>query len=245
MTTLAIQAAPAPGAEDPAGGDADFAAARRMMVLGQLTPNTVSDPLLLQAMGELPRERFVPPAMRHRAYADEAVPLGAAGTTGRAMMTPMALGRLIQLTAPQPGERALVLGAGTGYGAAVLARMGLDVIAVEEDAALVELGEQALEFALSGHRPVLRRADPSRGWPQGAPFRLILIEGGVERLPAGLWSQMGEGGRAAAIRQAISAGPVGVAALFRRIGGTVTETAGFDAVAPVIPAFRAAPGFVF
>lgn len=221
------------------GPDTDFAAARRLMVLGQLTPNTVSDPLLLQAMGELPRERFVPAAMCHRAYADEAVPL----PNGRAMMTPMALGRLIQSLAPQPGERALVLGAGTGYGAAVLARMDLDVVAIESDAELVALGRAALDLALTGHRPLLRQGDPLKGWPVGAPFRLILIEGGIERVPTGLWTQMGEGGRAAAIRQ--GRGPVGRAALFRRIGGTVTETAGFDAVAPVLPEFRAAPGFVF
>jgi protein-L-isoaspartate(D-aspartate) O-methyltransferase len=235
MTMLALQDQDAPGT--------DFAAARRMMVLGQLTPNQVSDPLLLQAMGEVPRELFVPPAARHRAYADEAVPLG----SGRAMMTPMAIGRLLQSLQPQPGERALVLGAGTGYGAAILARMDLDVVAIESDAALVALGKAALDFALAGHRPLLRQGDPLKGWPVGAPFRVILIEGGIERVPSELWAQMGEGGRAAAIRQggAPSGGRVGRAALFRRVGGTVTETAGFDAVAPVLPEFRAAPGFVF
>lgn len=219
--------------------EADFAQARRMMVLGQLTPNAVSDPLLLQAMGELPRERFVPAAMRHRAYADEAVPLG----SGRAMMTPMVLGRLIQLALPQPGERALVLGAGTGYGAAILARMDLDVVAIESDAELVALGKAALEAALAGHRPLLRQGDPRKGWPAGAPFRLILIEGAIERVPSEIWAQMGEGGRAVAVGQ--SGAPMGRAALFRRLGGTVTETAGFDAAAPLIPAFRAPAGFVF
>lgn len=229
----------APPDHDLAGAGTDFAAARRMMVLGQLTPNTVSDPLLLQAMGEVPRELFVPPAMRHRAYADEAVPL----PNGRAMMTPMVIGRLIQMLLPQPGERALVVGAGTGYGAAILARMDLDVVAIESDAELVALGKRAIDFALAGHRPLLREGDPLKGWPVGAPFRLILIEGGIERVPAELWTQMGEGGRAAAIRQ--GQGPVGRAALFRRVGGSVTETSGFDAVAPVLPEFRAAPGFVF
>ena len=228
------------GADD---AGTDFAEARRLMVLGQLTPNTVSDPLLLQAMGEVPRELFVPPAARHRAYADEAVPLG----NGRAMMTPMVIGRLIQALAPQPGERALVVGAGTGYGAAILARMDLDVVAIESDPALVALGKAALEIALSGHRPLLREGDPMKGWPVGAPFRLILIEGGIERVPVELWTQIAEGGRAAAIRQGDGprSGPVGRLALFRRIGGTVTETAGFDAVAPVLPDFRAAPRFVF
>jgi protein-L-isoaspartate(D-aspartate) O-methyltransferase len=146
MTMLALQDQDAPGT--------DFAAARRMMVLGQLTPNQVSDPLLLQAMGEVPRELFVPPAARHRAYADEAVPLG----SGRAMMTPMAIGRLLQSLQPQPGERALVLGAGTGYGAAILRGWDLEVTAIESDAALLALGAGGAGLRAAGTPAALRRA---------------------------------------------------------------------------------------
>lgn len=222
-----------------AGEDADFAEARRLMVLGQITPNAVSDPLLVQAMGEVPRERFVPPGMRHRAYADAPVPLGGE----RAMMNPMVLGRLLQALAPQPGERALVLGAGTGYGAAVLGRMGLDVTAIESDARLVELGRVALEVMRHEDEPNLKHANPIHGWPRGAPFRLILIEGSVARVPAEIWTQLSEGGRAATVVQGDS--PIGKATLFRRAGGTVTETVVFDAAAPRLPEFQGAAGFVF
>ena len=217
----------------------DHEAARRMMVLGQLTPNQVTDPLLLRAMGEVPRERFLPAALAARAYADESTPVA----PGRAMLQPMVLARLIQAMLPQPGERALVVGAGTGYGAAILAAMGLIVTAVEADPALVEAGTGALDLALPGNRPALHEGDPRQGWPAGAPYRIILVEGAVEQVPEALWTQLGEGGRAALVRA--MPGMKGRASVFRRAGGTVSEVPAFDAAAPLLPAFAAAPGFRF
>lgn len=222
----------------PLGAD-DAAEARRFMVLGQLTPNGVSDPLLLQAMGRLPRERFLPATSRHRAYADEAAPL----SPGRALLQPMTLGRLIQLAMPQPGERALVLAAGTGYGAAVLADMGLIVTAVEADATLVQAGHTALEFALPGNRPELHQADPTAGWTAGAPYRLVLAEGVVPALAPALLAQLAEGGRAVMLRR--RPGQVSRGVLLRRIGGSMTETESFDAAGPDLPGFGAASGFAF
>lgn len=210
-----------------------------MMVLGQLTPNQVTDPILLRAMGEIPRERFLPAALAARAYADESTPVA----PGRAMLQPMVLGRMIQALLPQPGERALVLGAGTGYGAAVLAAMGLVVTAVEADPALAEAAVHALDFALPANRPAMHVADPARGWPAGAPYRIILVEGAVEQLPDGLWTQLAEGGRAALVRA--RPGMKGRASVFRRAGGTVSEVPAFDAAAPLLPAFAAPAGFRF
>ena len=109
----------------------DYADARKRMVDGQLRPNRVTDPRVLDAMRELPREDFLPPRPRARAYADEDVPLPG----GRAMVAPMVIARLAQLAAVRPGDRALVVCAGTGYGAAVLARCGARVTALEADAA--------------------------------------------------------------------------------------------------------------
>lgn len=217
----------------------DFSRARRFMLDGQLTPNGITDPLLLGAMGEVPREAFVPPAQRYRAYADEAVPLGG----GRAMLAPMVLAKMIQLALPQPGERALVLAAGTGYGAAVLARMGLQVTAVESDASLAGASEQALDFGLHGNRPAMVTADPKAGLPAGAPFRIILIEGAVESVPPALASQLGEGGRLLVIRR--EPGQAGRILMLRKLGGGVTEVPGPDAAAPLLPDFAPAPGFVF
>jgi protein-L-isoaspartate(D-aspartate) O-methyltransferase len=217
--------------------DMDFARARRFMRDGQLTPNGVTDPLLLGAMDALPRELFLPPAMRHRAYADEAVPLG----EGRVLLAPMVLARLLQMALPQPGERALVLAAGPGYGAAVLARMGLKVLGIEAEPGLVAAARHAVDFALDANRPEIEQGDPAEGAPAGAPFRLILIEGAVEHVPAALFSQLGEGGRLVTIRR--QAGQVGRAVLYRRAGGAVSDIEGLDAAAPLLPAFSLAPHF--
>ena len=98
----------------------DFSAARTLMVDGQVRPNKVTDARVLAAMGSLPRERFVPADRTALAYSDEDVPLGG----GRYLVEPMVIARLVQIAAVRTGERALVVGAGTGYGAALLAACG-------------------------------------------------------------------------------------------------------------------------
>ena len=103
-----------------------FADARRNMVDSQIRPNRVTDPRILAAMRRLPRESFLPSAVRALAYADEDVPLG----NGRFMMEPMVLARLLQAAALIDQERVLVVGAGTGYGAAVIAACGCKVTAL-------------------------------------------------------------------------------------------------------------------
>lgn len=213
----------------PAGED--YSAQRRLMVLGQVTPNGVTDPLLIAAMREVPRETLVPEAMRPRAYADQAVPLGG----GRVLMIPMVFARLVQLLLPQPGERALVLGAGPGYGALVLARMGLLVTAVESDPKLAAIARAAFAEAPEGARPELVEANPAQGHPPGAPFRVILIEGGVARLPPAIPAQLAEGGRLAMLR--VDGGPVARAILARKAGGALGEHWAFEAAAPLLPGF--------
>ncbi|MBY0337943.1 MAG: methyltransferase domain-containing protein [Acetobacteraceae bacterium] len=211
----------------------DFAAARRFMVDGQVRPNAVTDPLLISALREVPREVFVPAALRSRAYADEMVTVA----PGRRMLTPMVLARLLQAALPQPGERALVLGAGTGYGAAILARMGAEVVAVEPDPGLADAGRAACAAALSGPRPDIVTADPSRGFPDGAPFALIVIEGAVQTLPEAVPAQLREAGRLVFLREVQE--PLSRAVLARRLGGAVSERVLFEAAAPVLPGFAA------
>lgn len=218
----------------------DFAEARRFMVDGQLRPNTVNDPLLLSAAREIPREVFAPPAHRFRAYADEMLPLPAA--PGRAMLAPMVVARLVQALLPQPGERALVLAANTGYGAALLARMGLSVTAVEAEGALADAARAALASALRENRPEVITADPARP-VQGAPFDVVLVEGAVQELPPEVANQLVEGGRMAFLREVKA--PLSRAVLAKRAGGSLSERVLFEAAAPVLPgAFSRAPGFV-
>lgn len=217
----------------------DFAEARHFMVDGQLRPNRVEDPRIVAAMRDLPRERFLPPTLAARAYADADVPLPG----GRAMLQPLVLARLVQLAAVRRGERALVLAAGTGFGAALLAAIGAGVTAVENDPALLALARAALPAAVAPGAVTLVEADPARGHAAGAPWDVVLVEGGVADIPRAIEEQLAEGGRIVAI--GLAGGPPGRAMLLRRTGGTVTRLQDFDAHAPMLPAFDRAPAFAF
>ena len=215
------------------------ASARKFMVDGQLRPNKVTDARLLAAMGRLPREAFVPAAARARAYADDAVPLPA----GRGMMAPMVLARLIQALAPALGEKALVVGAGSGYAAAVLAEMGLVVTALEQDRGLLEIAHPAMAAALPGARPGVVEGPIEAGHPAGAPYDVMLLDGAIHALPVGLQAQLAEGGRLAGVF--LDGGPVPAAMLGRKLQGRLFLTPIMDAAAPMLPGFAPAPGFVF
>src|SRR6478672_12063181 len=112
----------------------DFAAARAAMIDSQLRPQGVSDPAVLAAMGRIERESFLPSHTRPLAYVDRAVAIG----SGRFLVAPAVLGQLLTQMMPEPGQRALVVGAGTGYSAAVLIAAGLHVVALESDRELAE-----------------------------------------------------------------------------------------------------------
>src|SRR5207302_3337002 len=128
--------------------------AREAMVESQLRPQGVTDPAVLGAMGRIPREDFLPSHTRSLAYVDRAVAIG----EGRFLAAPAVLGQLLTQMAPERGERPLVVGAGTGYSAALLAAVGLEVVAVESAPELAgkarELGIEVIEAPLAaGHRP--------------------------------------------------------------------------------------------
>jgi protein-L-isoaspartate(D-aspartate) O-methyltransferase len=162
---------------------------RRAMVVGSLRTTGVSDPRVLAAMGAVPRERFVPPERIAVAYADNPVPLG----RGRELNSPLALGRMLTDLAPQANERALVIGAGTGYAAAVLSQLVAYVVAVEEDDQLAAIAHTRLaetEVKLV-HGPL------TEGFAPGAPYDVILIDGALEFVPDSLIGQLGELGRLA------------------------------------------------
>ena len=160
----------------------DFSLARRVMVENQLRPQGVTDRGVLTAMGKIERERFVPEKVRALAYFDRSLPIG----SGRSMMPPAALGRLLSEAAPQPGQRALVIGSGSGYSAAVLRQIGMDVVALEADEALASVATAAGIDTVVG--------ELAKGWPKGAPYALILLEGAVEEIPGTLGKQLAPGG---------------------------------------------------
>lgn len=219
----------------------DTALARKHMVDGQLRPNRVNDPRLVAAMLEIPRELFLPPGLAARAYTDEDVPLPG----GRALIEPMIIARLLQSLALRDGDRLLVVGAGTGYAAAVAAHAGARVTALEEDGALLAIARRTLpSFAPPGQASLVE-GPLAAGHPAAAPYDAILIEGEVPEVPAAIAAQLAEGGRLATVLAAASRGVSSRAVLGRRIGGTFSVTDAFDCATLPLPAFRREAGFVF
>jgi protein-L-isoaspartate(D-aspartate) O-methyltransferase len=169
----------------------NFEQMRRAMVASQLRTTGVSDPRVLAAMGAVPRERFVPSDKVAIAYSDTLVPLG----NGRDLNSPMSLGRLLSEAAPRPDERAMVVGAATGYAAAVLSRLVGSVVAVEEDPRLLEVARGAIA---AGAGVKLVEAPMIEGYAADAPYDFILIDGAVETVPDAIVGQLVDGGRLAA-----------------------------------------------
>ncbi|MCA3361040.1 MAG: protein-L-isoaspartate O-methyltransferase [Roseomonas sp.] len=217
----------------------DFARARRFMLDGQLRPNQVQDPRILAAFGELAREAFLPPDLAPRAYADADVPLPG----GRFLMQPMVMARLFQLAELRRGDRTLVLGAGCGYGAAILASMGANLTALENDPSLLGLAQSGLARCLPEASVRLLREDPAHPPAGLGPFDVIVIEGGVPSIPRPIETLLAEGGRLVALVTA--GGPPARARLVRHIGGSFTPRTAFEAHAAPLPAFQPSASFAF
>ena len=212
----------------------NFDQMRAAMIASQLRTTGTNDPRVLAAMGEVPRERFVPAARASLAYADALAPL----KPGRDFNSPMALGRLLTEAAPRPGERALVVGAATGYAAAVLARLVGRVVAVEDDA---ELAAEA-RAALAGSGVELVEAPRTEGCSDEAPYDLILIDGAVECVPDALVAQLADGGRLAT---GLLENGVTRLAIGRRAGEGFGMAAFADAAAAILPGFAKPRAFEF
>ena len=232
-----MPASPPPAAPRPRGDAALFAASRENMVNGQLTPARLRDPRIIGAMRELPRERFVPAAQVAVAYADRDVKLGG----GRVLMEPRIIARLIQLLVPLAGERAVVVGSGPGYGAALLAMLGLHVTAIEEDEGLLALAREATRGL--AHPIAFRQAPLAAGLPDLAPCPLVLVEGAVELIPPGVADLVAAGGRLATVLH--PPGEVGRGVLAERAGAGLRTWPHFDASTAVLPGFKAPPTFRF
>ena len=214
----------------------DTAAARRMMVDGQVRTADVTDPDLLAAMQAVPRELFVPPDLAAQAYRDGEISLG----RGRALLRPMVLAKLIQAANVRSGDHVLDVGCGAGYSSAVLSRLGASVVALEQDAELWRAAKEAL-IAADARQVQLVAGPLTAGWPAAAPFDVILFEGSTEIVPSVFGGQLKPQGRLAAI---LGSGP-GRAIIYRRIEGQLVGRSVFNAAAPVLPGFAAPATFVF
>lgn len=213
----------------------DFSIARTHMVDSQVRPNQVNDTRVIAAMRSLPREKFAPE--NTRPYADADIDLGG----GRYLLAPLTIAKLTQLVLAANPKTILVIGAGAGYGAAILAASGAAVTALEEDTNL-ETG------ALATYAQTVRRLTGKleNGDPRSAPYDAILIEGAVPAIPAHLATQLAPHGRLTTIlADPTGRTYLGHAVIAESRGQGFATAAKFDVTARIIPQFRAAPAFVF
>lgn len=212
--------------------------ARTHMIDSQLRPNKVTDARVLGAFAGIRREIFVPEHLRQVAYIDEDLPLGA----GRYLMEPMVAARLLQAAAVERGDTALIVGAGTGYEAALIAMLARNVVALEEDAELARRARAAfVEHSIASVN--LMEAPLAQGYRPRAPYDVILFGGAVAELPAEIASQLAEGGRLVVVVK--GGNGVGRATLATRAGGLLARRVIFDAATPLLPGFFPKPAFVF
>jgi len=206
------------------------------MVDGQLRTFGVTDRAILAAFAKIPREKFVEPSFASFAYLDRSVP--ALKGAGRLLIPPMTLARLIQAAEAQPGDKALEIASGSGYGAAIMAEIGASVIAVETAAA-----SEGLKALLGDESRVhIVIGDLAAGAPARQPYDIILLNGAFETIPDALLEQLAEGGRLVGVDASF---PAPKAALFERIGGATSRRTLFDASAPKLEAFQRRPQFAF
>ncbi len=217
----------------------DFAAARRIMVDSQIRTADVTDKRLLAAVLDLPRERFLPRRSAELAYLDLDVPVNEPGRPVRKVLKPAVLAKLLQTAAIIEQDRVLDVGCTTGYSSALLAALAGSVVALEEDA---ELARQAQQNCADNTRITVVNGPLVRGWPAGAPYDAIVIEGATELVPQELLSQLKDGGRLVCV---LGRGASGKAMLYRKLDGEVSGRPVFDAAAPLLPGFTRPEAFVF
>jgi protein-L-isoaspartate(D-aspartate) O-methyltransferase len=170
--------------------DQRFQEARRAMVFEQLVRRGIRDPRVLGAMGAVRRHELVDPALADEAYEDRPLPIG----FGQTISQPYMVARATELAAPRPEDRALEVGAGSGYQVAVLAELCAEVYASEIVPGLAARAAQKL--AALGYRNVtVESFDGSGGWPQHAPYDVIIVSAGAPRVPPLLADQLADGGR--------------------------------------------------
>lgn len=215
----------------------DFEAARRAFVAGQVRTNDVTDKRLQGALGDVPREEFVPRTSRGVAYAEADVEIA----PGRFLLEARDFSKLVQAARVRPGDVVLDVGCGTGYSSAVLSRLAETVIGLEADS---DLAKRATE-TLSAHgydNAVVVEGPLEKGAAKHGPYDAILLNGSVPDLPESLFTQLAEGGRMALI---LGNAAWGRAHLVEKRGGKPSRLSLFDAAAPALPGFAKAPVFEF
>ena len=216
----------------------DFAAARRIMVDSQIRPNDVTDPNIVAAFLSVAREAFVPASRKEVAYSEMQIET----SEGRALWRPRDFSKLLKAAEPASTDICLVIGAGAGYEAAILAELAETVIGLDEDEAVTNAATELL-VAQGTDRAVIVQGDLANGLADQGPFDLIFINGMVQTVPDAWTAQLAENGRLAVVVEDQKG--VGAARIYRRSGDTVSYRTVFEAVTPKFHAFDSEPGFSF
>ncbi len=176
--------------ESPTDQDDRQTALREKMVTGQIASRDITNQRVLGVMRRVPRHEFVPPPMRPFAYEDSPLLIGEDQTISQ----PYIVALMTQLADPQPGDKVLDIGTGSGYQAAVLAELVEQVYSVEIVESLANEARQRLE-KLGYQNIQVRHGDGYRGWPAHAPFDLIIVAAAPDHIPPALVEQLAPGGK--------------------------------------------------
>lgn len=216
----------------------DYAAARRKMAENQIRTNRITDPLVVAALSELPREDFLPDSLKGIAYVDEDIPLGG----GRVLMEPLVTALILEFAEISPTDIVLEVGCGVGYTAAAAARLASAVFALESDPGLAQCARDVLDLLDFATVSVVE-GPLTAGSPAHAPYDVILFGGSIPHVPEAILDQLAEGGRLVAVISQ-DAG-LGKGTVFLKTGGAVSRRVVFDAAVPVLSEFIPAPTFRF
>jgi len=214
------------------------------MIFGQIYTNEVTDPRILQAMIDVPREAFVPPSLKGAAYVDEDLPLGEGG---RFMLAPLTVARLFHLTEIAERSRVLIIGAYNGYMAAIAAKLAHHVVATDTDSDMLEKARTNLQRFNLNNVDIQTVKSLADGYALSAPYDVIIINGAVEHIPESLGSQLGINGKLSTVRNVASrpgiVGGLGKLVLVTRVSGHLQYREHYDAAAPLLPGFKNDPAF--
>ena len=219
----------------------NFSDLRRNMVDCQLRPNDITSLRILEAMDQVPRERFVPDALQSTSYADREIELVSRNESRgpRSMLTPMALASLLEIADIASSDYILDVGCLTGYSSAVLAYLAESVVAVE---AVPEMVKKATDLLsdLEIVNVAVVEGNLTQGQANQGPYDVILINGAVEQVPSALTDQLKDGGRLVTV---VMENGFGRAERFVRTGGVVSSVSLRDLAAPVLSDFSLVPEF--
>jgi len=217
----------------------DFTTLRTMMVDTQVRPSDVTKFPIIDAMLDVPREDFVPDTARDVAYAGAPIEIAA----HRVVLEARTFAKMLDALDIRQDELVLHVGAGLGYGSAILARLAEAVVALEEDEGLAAEAETALAEVGADNVAVIN-GPLAQGHAKNAPYDVIVVDGGVAKLPTEIVSQLKPGGRIAAIF--MSAGDVlGEMRIGVKTAGSVSWRMDFNATAPLLPGFEEDIAFEF